>query len=388
MFHNRLLIAFLIILSACAPSQVKITPAKSAPSPVPSFTATAPASTLTPIPTLIPTATMTFSDAIYPYTIAGLREREYPGGKIEVVGILDQTESYSRYLIRYPSDDLTITGIMQIPAQGKPPYPVIVMNHGFFPRTEYVAGDGTDRAAEFLNKRGYLTLAPDYRSWGQSDSGPSLFYSGLAIDVVNLLAAIPSIPEADASRVGLWGHSMGGGVTMKVLTITGGRVVPSDSEERTETTVRAAVLYSTVSADQADVLSHWGLGCFGNAIEGERRSDCNSSDVIPLDLPPALLDAYYVAASDPATLSEISPIHHLDLITVPVQIHFGTRDGEVMSGTPPEWSKKLYQAFLDAGKPAKLFAYEGQRHSFIGDAWFNFMNEVARFFDDNVKNVP
>ena len=330
---------------------------------------------------------MTFSDAIHPYTIEGLRARKYPGGKIEVVGVLDQTQDYTRYLIRYPSDDLIITGIMQIPAQGEPPYPVIVMNHGFFARTEYVAGDGTDRAAEFLNKHGYLTIAPDYRSWGQSDSGPSLFYSGLAIDVVNLLAAIPSIPEADASRVGMWGHSMGGGVTMKALTIIGGRVVPSDNEERTETIVRAAVLYSTVSADQGDVLAPWGLGCFGNVLEGEGRSNCNSSDVIPLSLPVELLDAYYIAASDPEALSTISPIHRLDLVAVPVQIHYGTRDGEETSGTPPEWSKKLYRAFLDAGKPAKLFAYEGQRHSFIGDAWFNFMEEVVRFFDVNVKSA-
>ena len=332
------------------------------------------------------TATLNFSDAIHPYTIAGLRARKFQSGDVEVLGVLDQTADYTRYLIRYPSDGLDITGIMQIHAQGQPPYPVIVMSHGFFARTEYVAGDGTDRAAEFLNKHGYLTIAPDYRSWGQSDSGPSLFYSGLAIDVVNLLTAIPSIPEADASRVGIWGHSMGGGVTMKVLTIIGDN--PSAGVGAPRPIVRAAVLYSTVSADQGDVLTRWGLGCFGSVVEGEGRADCNSSDVIPLDLPPALLDAYYIAANNPETLSAISPIHHLDFVTVPVQIHFGTRDGEETSGTPPEWSKKLYQAFLDAGKPAKLFAYEGQRHSFIGDAWFRFMEETVRFFDDNVKNAP
>lgn len=329
---------------------------------------------------------MTYSEALYPYTIEGLRARDYQSGNIEVVGVLDQTQDYTRFLIRYPSDDLIITGIMQVPARGEPPFPVIVMNHGFFPRTEYVAGDGTDRAAEFLNKRGYLTLAPDYRSWGQSDSGPSLFYSGLAIDVVNLLAAIPSIPEADASRVGMWGHSMGGGVTMKVLTIIGDN--PSVGAGSARPNVRAAVLYSTVSADQGDVLARWGLGCFGSITEGEGRVDCNSSDVIPLNLPVPLLDAYYDAAHNPEILATISPIHHLNLVDVPVQIHYGTRDSEELSGTPPEWSRKLYQAFLDADKPAKLFSYEGQRHSFIGDAWFRFMEEVVRFFDDNVKNAP
>jgi dipeptidyl aminopeptidase/acylaminoacyl peptidase len=249
-----------------------------------------------------------------------------------------------------------------------------VMNHGFFARTVYRSGDGTDRAAEFLNKRGYLTLSSDYRSWGQSDFGPSLFYSGLAIDVVNLISAIPSIKQADPKRVGLWGHSMGGGVTMKVLAI--------------DKRVKAAVLYSTVSADQSEVLTRWGLGCFGDVISGESVVGCNSSDVVPLDLPAEVLDAYYNAATDPEVLRLISPIHHLEDVTAPVQIHYGTRDGEVFSGTPTEWSKKLYQAFLDAGKPAKLFGYEGERHSFIGDPWFQFMEECARFFDKYVKNAP
>lgn len=173
---------------------------------------------------------------------------------------------------------------------------------------------------------------------------------------------------------------------MKALTIIGDNV-SAVGDGAAQINVRAAVVYSTVSADQGDVLARWGLGCFGNVIEGEMRSDCNSSDVIPLSLPVELLDSYYVAAYDPDALSEISPIHHLDLVAVPVQIHYGTRDGEELSGTPTEWSTKLYQAFLDAGKPAKLFPYEGQRHSFIGDAWFKFMEEVATFFDANVKNA-
>ncbi len=47
-------------------------------------------------------------------------------------------------------------------------------------------------------------------------TGESLFYSGLAIDVINLMNALESFPEADVERIGMWGHSMGGGVTLKV----------------------------------------------------------------------------------------------------------------------------------------------------------------------------
>ena len=227
--------------------------------------------------------------------------------------------------------------------------------------------------------------------------------SGLAIDVVNLLAAIPSIPEADPARVGMWGHSMDGAVTMKALTIVGnntalsgagGRVaaegsVPGTGAAEGQPLVRAAVLYSTVSADQADALARWGLGCFGDVIAGESRADCNSSDILPPGLPAELLRAFSTAAGDPETLRLVSPIDHLNYVTAPVQIHYGTWDGAERSGTPPEWSIKLFNAFLEAEKPVKLAAYEGQRHSFIGEAWYQPKVEATvRFFDQYVKNAP
>ena len=344
------------------------------PSPIPP--------TATPSPAIVPTATLTTQQAIYPYTIEGLRAHDYQSGEVTVIGVIVETKDFVSYLIEYPSDGLNIRGVMQIPTRAAPPYPVIVMNHGYFARSVFRSGDGTDRAAEYLNTRGYLTIAPDYRSWGTSDSGPSLFYSGLAIDVVNLLKAIPSIPQADATRVGMWGHSMGGAVTMKVLAIVG------DNPALKDVNVRAAVLYSTVSADQADVLERWGPGCYGDVVDGESQASCNSSDVIPLDLPPEIQIAYYRAAHDANALRLISPFYHLNYVTAPVQIHYGELDGEEFSGTPPEWSIKLFDAFLEAGKSVKLIAYEGERHSFVNEAWYSFMDSVAKFYNQTVKNIP
>ena len=342
----------------------------------PALTGT-PDSTSTPVPsptiTFTPSPTPTVQQWLHPYTVDGLRRHKFQSGDIRIVNQLEKTEIYTRYLIAYPSDGLTITGIMQIPVEGHAPFPVIVMNHGYFNRADYFPGDGSDRAAEYLNKHGYLTLSSDYRSWGSSDIGPSLFYSGLAIDVINLMNAIPSIPQADPNRIGMWGHSMGGGVTMKVLEI--------------DSRVKAAVLYSTVSADNVDLISRWGPGCIGDIASGEQRPGCNSSDVLPLDLPTGLIGAYVDATTDPTLLHDISPIYHLDLVTAPVQINYGTADGKTLAGTPPEWSKKLYQAFKDAGKDAKLFAYDGEFHSFNGDAWIAFMERSAHFFDQYVKNA-
>jgi dipeptidyl aminopeptidase/acylaminoacyl peptidase len=367
-FIHRTASLVFIVIAACQP----VTPAL--PPELRVQSTLAPTETASPVPTitLTPSPTPTPKELIFPYTIEGLRQHDFKSGKIHIRSTLeDDNQFYTSYLIDYPSDGLTVTGVMQIPV-GEGPFPVIIMNHGFFARSIYHTGDGTDRASPYLAEHGYITLASDYRSWGESDIGPSLFYSGLAIDVINLMNAIPSIKQADPERIGMWGHSMGGGVTMKVLTVN--------------PRVKAAVLYSPVSADFADLIERWGPGCFGDIAQGELVVGCNSSDVIPVDLSLNLQDAYRFSASDPDTLKAVSPFYYLDFVTAPVQIHYGTEDGNFLSGTPPGWSLKLTQGLRDAGKEAELYQYQGEGHSFIGQPWFDFMGRTLRFFDQHVKN--
>jgi dipeptidyl aminopeptidase/acylaminoacyl peptidase len=370
---QRACLFFLFALVACQPVTALPTTTLPAPQVV--------IETITPSPipteTFTPAPTQTTEELIFPYTIEGLRQHDYQSGEIHIRETIAENDFYTSYLIDYPSNGLMITGVMIIPV-GEGPFPVIVMNHGFFARSVYNSGDGTDRASEYLAKQGYITVASDYRSWGGSDEGPSLFYSGLVIDVINLLNAIPSISQADPNRIGMWGHSMGGGVTMKVLTIVG-------AGSSRPVTVKAAVLYSTVSADHADIIERWGNGCIGDIAAGEQVVGCNSSDVLPLDLPDELLIAFQFAGSDADMLAKVSPIGYLEDITAPVQIHYGTDDGLVFSGTPPEWSVTLTQALRDSGRAAEMYQYEGERHSFIGEPWFVFMGRVLRFFNETLK---
>jgi uncharacterized protein len=367
LFIRRTAALVFIIIAACQP----LSPSLPSPTP-PAPDVIIETITPSPIPTITrtPSPTPTIEELIFPFTLDGLRQHDFQGGSVRVRSIMAENEKFITYLIDYPSDGLTITGVMQIPV-GEGLFPVIIMNHGFFSRSVYNSGDGTDRAAAFLAEHGYLTLASDYRSWGHSDVGSSFFYSGLVIDVINLINAIPSIEQADPERIGMWGHSMGGGVTTKVLAV----------DDR----VRAAVLYSPVSADDADIIARWGMGCFGDIAQGELIVGCNSSDVIPEDLPGNMQDAYRFAASDADTLKKIAPFYNLDLINVPIQIHYGTDDGKFISGTPPQWSVKLTQGLRDAGKQVELLQYEGEGHSFIGQPWFDFMTRTLRFFDRYVK---
>lgn len=338
-----------------APTSVALAPQVSATAAPPTATAIPP----TPPATLHPLAGV---------TLDALRARDYPGGPVEILATLETTDVYTRYHIAYPSDGLRLTGIMQVPT-GAGPFPVIILNHGYAERDAYWPGSGTWMAAEFLNRRGYLTVAPDYRSWGASEWGPSLFHTGLLADVLNLIGALATVPEADTTRLGMWGHSMGGGITTKALTV--------------DPRIRAAVLYAANSADDADLIARWGPGCLPG--ETQYTTKCNPAEVILPDLPPEIVAAYLAAAADPAMLQQIAPIHHLDHVTAPVQIHIGAADGAEHNATPPEWSVKLHDALLAAGRSSELFVYEGQGHLFVGTAWTEMMTRAADFFDAHVK---
>ncbi len=295
-----------------------------------------------------------------------MRAREYPGGEIRILDLLEENESFSRYFIAYPSDGLKITGTMNAPL-GKGPFPVVILLHGYFDRDQYWSGADTWQAAEFFARNGYLTIAPDYRSWGGSDSGPSFFHMGLVADAINLISSLPSLPQADLQRIGLLGHSMGGGIATKVLVI----------DDR----VSAAVLYAPNSADDADLIARWGPGCLPGQSEAA-GDKCNPGEIIPPDLPDELEEAYLEGTTDPQFLSQVAPLFHLETVSVPLQIHSGAMDGASLLETPPQWSTKLYEALLTAGKEVAFFSYPDQVHYFQPAAWSQLVEHSLALFDD------
>jgi dipeptidyl aminopeptidase/acylaminoacyl peptidase len=127
------------------------------------------------------------------------------------------------------------------------------------------------------------------------------------------------------------------------------------------------------------------MGCFGDIALGEQVFGCNSADVIPADLPFDLQTAYHKTASDAEALKDVAAFYHVDHVTAPLQIHYGTEDGQIYSGTPPEWSLKLTNGLRDAGRQVELYQYEGEGHSFVGEPWFIFMRRVLHFFDEIMK---
>ena len=317
------------------------------PTPIPPTITVTPTSTAAP--TLTPSAT---PDFYAPLTIEALAGRTYGGGLldiIETVDPLDEAETFNRYLFTYPSDGLTIYGFMNVPKEGTK-FPVAILLHGYINPSEYETLAYTRRYADALAEAGYFVIHPNFRNYPPSDSGPNPYRIGYAIDVLNLIAIIREqsqdplgyLRRADADDINLWGHSMGGGVALRVITVNNAEYL------------KTAVLYASMSGDE--VLN----------FERIRQWSGGSNGPFELNASPEMLQA-------------ISPSYHLDRIRAAVSIHHSEADETV----PVAWSNDLCQRLQAINHPVECFTYYATPHTFRGGADELFMERTARFFDQN-----
>jgi fermentation-respiration switch protein FrsA (DUF1100 family) len=92
--------------------------------------------------------------------------------------------------------------------------PAVVMDGPMTGVKEQVAGLWAERLA----KAGFITLAFDHRNFGESEGIPRQHEdpSKKIEDLKNAISFLASLPEVDASKVGAWGISMGGGYVLQL----------------------------------------------------------------------------------------------------------------------------------------------------------------------------
>jgi uncharacterized protein len=301
-----------------------------------------PTATVTPLPTISPTP-----DPYYPWSVDYLRSRTYGGGQIEFLEVMTQNLYFTRYLMRYPSDGLNIYGFADIP-NDEEPHPVIIALHGYIDPAIYHTLDYTTHYADAIASAGYIVLHPNLRGYAPSDNGENLFRVGMAIDVLNLIALVQSQSGTDLlrtalpDRIGMWGHSMGGGITTRVLTVTDD--------------VRAAVLYGAMSGDEQKNYEAI-LGWSGQTRGLEELN-------VPLE-----------------ALNRISPMYFFQNITAAISIHHGTADATV----PLDWSVLTCDQLTSLGKSVECIYYQDMPHTFYGSGDEEFIQNTVRFFNQTLK---
>jgi dipeptidyl aminopeptidase/acylaminoacyl peptidase len=276
---------------------------------------------------------------------------------------LEPGGNYSRYIASYESEGLTIFGLLTIPNGEMPAsgWPAIVFNHGYIPPEVYRTEERYVAYVDQLAKNGYIVYKIDYRGHDRSEGEATGAYSdpGYTVDVLNAVAALKAFPQVDGQRIGMWGHSMGGFLTLRAMTIS--------------KDIKAGVIWAGVVGSYPDLLCCWRLPTPGvptptpnpNFRSGWRTRWQNT---------------YGSPAENPDFWSGISANSYLNQLSGPIQLHHGTGDTEV----PIKFSQDLFVQAQAAEAIVEYYEYEGDNHN-LGNYFNLAMKRTLEFFDRYVK---
>lgn len=329
------------------------------PTAVPTETAI-PSPTPSPLPTATPSPTPT---PTHPLMIELMRAQSYPGSDLIFEQTLAPGSNYDRYIVSYLSEGNKIYALLTIPQGQTPPtgWPVIIFNHGYIPPAEYRTTERYVAYVDGFASNGYIVFRSDYRGHGDSEGVASGGYSTPAytIDVLNGLAAVAALPAADRERIGMWGHSMGGHITLRAMVVSG--------------QIKAGVIWAGVVGPYPDLFVRGNLRLAGG---------------LTTPIPPggrgwwrqSLLEIYGSAEENPFFWDSISANAFLRDLSGPIQLHHGTADASV-----PLAASELLQAQMEAaGMPSELYVYAGDNHN-LSVNFNTAMQRSLAFFDAHVK---
>ncbi len=363
-------VALILAVTACSGPPAPVANIAQVTATVPPTSTSAPLPTATRRPTATPTTTSTPTPTptLNPLTIQSMRERSYPGSAITIEQTLEPGSNYRRYIASYQSEGLKINALLTIPNGEKPAtgWPVIIFNHGFIPPDQYRTTERYVAYVDWLARSGYIVLRSDYRGHDQSEGEAHGAYGApdYTVDVLNALASMEQFPEADPKRIGMWGHSMGGYITLRSMVITD--------------TIKAGVIWAGVVGPYPNLFQRPTATPTpeGATPEPTRTGTPSFNNRWRLDL----VETYGTPEENPEFWASISSPAFVGDISGPLQLHHDINDHSV----PLAASEYLYQAMQAAGKPVELYTYPGDDHN-LTQSFGLAMQRTIEFFDKYVK---
>ena len=340
-----------------AQAQTSLSPTAAAlpTSALPSPTPLRPTPTALP-PTPVPSPTAT----LHPLTIAAARMRDYAGSDLVIEQTLAPGANYDRYIASYLSDGFKQYSLLTVPRGVKPAsgWPVVVFNHGFIQPAVYRTTERYIAYTDAFSRNGYMLIRPDYRGHGSSEGQARGGYGNddYVTDVLNAFASIRRHPDADPARVGMWGHSMGGHITLRAMVIN-----PE---------IRAGVIWGGVVGSYPDLLYNWNRSPAAVPTVSTQSTSWRN----------VLLREYGLPEANPGFWASISANTYVSDLSGPIQLHHGTADSSV----PVQMSITLDRQIRDAGGGVELFTYAGDDHD-ISRSLGTALNRSVQFFDAHVK---
>lgn len=295
------------------------------------------------------------------YQIANLSEVEFSKRPIRLGEVVSEDDEIASRMFYFEDVGATgdgkgyeVSGLMNYPKE-KGNYPVIVMFRGFVDREIYTPGEGTRRSGEEMARRGFITLAPDFLGYGESEM-PSeepleeRFQTYTA--ALSLVAALDNLNDAlsgdkdiearaEIDKRGFFAHSNGGQIALTVLGVLGVDY-PTVLWAPVTKPFPYNILYFTDEYDDE-----------GKALRKIIADFEKDYDVFAYSIP-----------------------RHLDLIKSPLQVH----QGEVDEAVPQRWSDEFFALASDNEIEVDYHVYPGENHNFNNGSWQTAIDRSIDFF--------
>jgi dipeptidyl aminopeptidase/acylaminoacyl peptidase len=309
----------------------------------------------TAIPTPVP-------ELLHPLAIEAMRAKSYPGSDFIIEETLPSGSNYKRFIASYQSDGLKIYGLLTIPNGEKPEggYPAIVFNHGYIEPEVYRPTERYIAYVDNLARSGFVVFRPDYRGHSSSEGQPegAYFSPGYTVDVLNAFSSLKKHTDVNPNRIGMWGHSLGGFITLKSMVI--------------DKQIKAGVIWGGVVGTYEDMFTYW----WNRRTNYQGWAPSNREQNVRTMTRQKLIEKYGEATAGGQFWKAISAQNYVADISGPMQIHHGLSDETV----PWELSESLHKALNKVGKVNEYYTYPGGNHDIADPHFMPAMNRTVEFF--------
>jgi len=303
------------------------------------------------------------------YEFDALTKTDFKPGKITIKNMLTEGGEHKSFLFDFnfnPNLDgktyKKTTGMVNLPASSDGSSQIkgiIVMLRGFVSQEIYKTGIGTKNTAAYFADNGYITIAPDFLGYADSDrEAEDIFESRFQtyVTVVSLLKTLEEFKTnqtelvfSDSSTVQLsnslpifiWGHSNGGQIAISVLEITGA-TYPTVLWAPVSKPFPYSILYYTDEAPDGGKFLREKLAAFEKLYDTDNYSLTN----------------------------------YLENVRAPIQLNQGTADESV----PKTWSENFADMLMANNVDVIHFKYSGADHN-MQPLWSEAVNNSLNFFD-------
>ena len=331
------------------------------------------------------------------FSIPEMAKTAIEPGKITIEKVIADEDEYVSLLFSFlTSDEKKMSGVMNWPKNvDEKPKGTIMMLRGYVASTNYLPGTGTKNGAIYLAKNNFVTLAPDFLGYGESDATPpddwqtrfekplqmkqllaNIQAGELVCNETNLAKKSTSKKKAELEleaayadfceslgeknqvltqnheKIGLWAHSNGGQISLTLLEIT---------EQMLPTTLWAPV----------SVGFPYSVLFFTDEYEDEGKGMRKYINLFEQD--------YDVFDFSHTTHLEKLPAGQI------MQLHHGTADDAALIAWSDEFVQKIKNENREREKEAIIdltyFRYAGADHNLRPD-WDTVIARDVKFFEE------